>query len=142
MSEMLSVHQESHISQAGASKIVAAALKVAIQTQINIVCFVVDNNGRVKAQMTMDDAPVIADTMALQKARTALLGLPSAALGEALESGSGDFHSILKQPGANFLAGGVPIVHQGQMLGALGIGGATPEQDLACAQAALTGLVD
>lgn len=135
LSNML--HQESHLSLAAAQQLSQAAQKAATEAGIQIVCAIVDANGRCKQLSVMDGAPVIADQMALQKAQTALLGMPNDALGEALQSSLANFHSLLKQAQTNFLAGGLPIAADGKIIGAIGIGGATTEQDLACAKAAL-----
>lgn len=133
-------HQELHISLAAAQQLSQAAQKAAADTGIQIVCAVVDANGRCKQLSVMDGAPVIADKMALQKAQTALLGMANDGLAEALQPGSANYDSLLKQQQTNFLAGGLPIVSDDKVIGAIGIGGATTEQDLACAQAALSSL--
>lgn len=129
--------KEIHISLELAIKLAAAAIAAAEAADIRIACAIVDNNGRCRQLSVMDAAPVIADEMALQKARTALLGLPSAEMGQAMLADTAAFHSFVKQPGVNFLGGGLQIVYQDEVLGAIGVGGAMPEQDVACAEAAL-----
>lgn len=129
--------QQLHISLALATHLAAAAIEAAEAANLQIACVVVDNNGRCRTLSVMDGAPVVADEMALQKARTALLGLPSGEMGQAMLADTAAFHSFVKQASVNFLGGGLPIVHQGETLGAIGVGGAMPEQDAACAEAAI-----
>ena len=128
------------ISRHCAQALVDAALSQAQTGQIAICAAVVDATGRLKAYMAMDGAPMVAEKMAQEKARAALLGLSSGQLGEAMESSPAGMLSMGLQDSINFLAGGQPIFIEGEIVGAIGIGGSTPEQDDVCALAALASI--
>ncbi|GAA4855442.1 MFS transporter [Saccharopolyspora rosea] len=76
------------------------------------------------------------------KAYTALqLNAPTADLADLVKP-DGPFHSLptaLNKP-LLFIAGGMPIHRDGQLIGALGLGGGAPEQDHSFAQTALQAL--
>ena len=85
----------------------------------------------------MDDAPLPSIEVAQDKAYTALLGVPS---GDLFEMVQGDPALRASMPGiarVTMIAGGVPIRIDGRLVGAIGVGGGTPEQDMQCATAAL-----
>jgi uncharacterized protein GlcG (DUF336 family) len=117
--------------------LVSAAVTQAEQLGLKVCAAAIDNTGRLKAYLSMDGAPLIAERMVQQKAQTALLGLSSAQLGDAMQGAPAQMLSMGLQPGVNYLAGGVPVFSGDQVIGALAVGGATPEQDEACARAAL-----
>ncbi len=77
-----------------------------------------------------------------RKAYTALqLDAPRADLVDGVRPG-GLFHTpptALDRP-LLFLAGGVPVHHDGRLIGAVGVGGGTPEQDHSFATAAVVKL--
>lgn len=73
--------------------------------------------------------------MAIDKARTAaLFKRPSKAFQDALAAG-GDGLRILKLSGVTPVDGGIPLVLEGKIVGAIGVSGATSAQDAQCAKA-------
>ncbi len=129
---------EKLISQKAASKIVEAAVEHAEKQGWHIVVAVVDRNGRLRAFAQMDHALNVAEDGAIRKARTALLGLPSGVMGKAMEGDATALASFAQLPDMAFLGGGIPISVEGDLVGAIGVGGAvTTEQDEACANAGL-----
>jgi len=118
----------------GALKLVQAALakSLAIGARENIV--VVDTGGNLLAMLRMDGANVQAIDTAWSKALTAA--------GRGQPTGSMDAQIALQQALASQgkrinLPGGFPIVIDGHIVGGIGIGGGTGEEDIEVAKAAL-----
>ncbi|MCX2981901.1 heme-binding protein [Halieaceae bacterium IMCC14734] len=129
---------QSVISHQAAMVAVTAALEFASEQGWAISVAVVDSNGRLRAFAQMDGALLISEAGAVRKARTALVGLGSAELATALVADPPAMLAFAQLPDMSLLGGGLPILAQGQVIGAIGVGGAsTAEQDVECATAAL-----
>jgi glc operon protein GlcG len=73
--------------------------------------------------------------VAIDKARSAALyKRPTKAFQDALAAG-GDAVRILRLQGAVPVEGGIPLVLDGKIVGAIGVSGATSAQDAQCAKA-------
>lgn len=134
---MKNTHQIHTLSHELAQSLVTKAESVAAEQGIAVCIAVVDSTSRLKAFLAMDSAAPIAEEMAVKKAKTALLGLSSAQLGAAMQDTPAQLLSMGLSPQISYMGGGVPIVVDEQLIGAIAIGGANPEQDEACALAAL-----
>lgn len=134
--------QRPQLSLSGALKVVQAGMAAANQHGAPMSICVVDPSGLPIASVRMDGAPMLALDVAGKKAWTsAQTGAPS---GEVIHFISGDAGAHLSMPHVSqfsVVAGGLPIVIDGERLGALGVSGGTPELDLAVAQAALAAVV-
>ena len=76
---------------------------------------------------------VSAETRCRRKARSAArFKRPTKAFEDALVGGR---QAILSLPGAIQLEGGIPLLIDGKIVGAIGVSGATSQQDGVCAQA-------
>ena len=125
------------LSLSAAQAMIAAAVAEAEALGVPQVIAIVDDGARLKAMCRMDDAPLPSIEVAQDKAYTALLGVPS---GDLFEMVQGDPALRASMPGiarVTMIAGGVPIRIDGRLVGAIGVGGGTPEQDMQCATAAL-----
>ncbi|WP_158647312.1 heme-binding protein [Actinoplanes sp. ATCC 53533] len=100
---------------------------------------VVDASGEAKASLRMDNNSSAAAVLVPPKAHTA----------RTFRTATTDLAANIKDPGriasfiasgASLLPGGRPIFENGQFLGALAVGGGTPEQDDEVALAALKAL--
>lgn len=126
------------ISHQAALVAVTAALEYAAEQGWAISVAVVDSNGRLRAFAQMDGALLISEAGAVRKARTALVGLPSADLAVALAEDPPALLAFAQLPEMALLGGGIPIMARGEVIGAIGVGGASSaEQDIECATAAL-----
>ena len=128
------------ISQAGAMALLQAALDEAHAQGVAVCISIIDPAGVPRAFMRMDGAPLAAVEMSRAKAQTALLGLGSAELGEALAGQLPQLVSFAAQERVALLGGGLPIVQDGAIVGAIGVGGASTEQDVGIAEAAVRSL--
>jgi glc operon protein GlcG len=96
---------------------------------------IVDDGGHLLALERLDGAAPVSATIATEKARTAALGRrPSAAYEEMINGGRTSF---LSAPLTAMLEGGVPIVIDGQVIGAVGVSGVKSNQDAQIASAGI-----
>jgi glc operon protein GlcG len=93
---------------------------------------VVDAGGNVLAFARVEGAAVLAFEPAIAKAQTsASLGIPTG--GIPFEFGAN--LAAASKGGITNLGGGFPIIHAGEVLGAIGVGSGTTEQDVQVAEA-------
>lgn len=125
------------IDQHEASALVQAALAAAATQDCRISVAVCDGSGFPLALLRMDGAGLLTAKAAGQKARTAaLLRAPSGVLAERARGDA----TLLKLEDYLPMEGGVPVIVGGQCLGAVGISGGNPQQDVAIAEAAVAAL--
>src|SRR5580658_9223445 len=111
-----------------AAKLIAAAAQAeATKHGWNMVICVVDDGAHMLYLERMDGAQLASVQVAQDKARTAVLfKRPSKALEEAVAGGR---TVVMKLAGAMPVEGGIPIVVDGQIVGGIGVSGATSPQD-------------
>jgi glc operon protein GlcG len=123
-----------------ALEIVESAQREAEKLGVTMSFAVVDSGGHLVAAARMDGAPFLTMEIATGKAYTAAaFGTPSADLAQRFE-GRGQFTaSIGVMTHGRFILGmgGLPILVDGDVVGAIGASGGTGEQDVAVAEAAL-----
>lgn len=121
------------VAAEGAQRAIAAALAEAKKQGWNVSIAVVDNGGELVGFLRMDNASLGSADISQAKARTAArLKRPTRALDSTLTAGR---IAILALPGVTPVEGGVPIVVNGEIIGAVGVSGATSAQDAQVAQA-------
>jgi uncharacterized protein GlcG (DUF336 family) len=100
---------------------------------------VVDRGGQLVALMRMDGAQICAAPLAIDKAYTAVaVGYPSDTWSESTQPGGPDWGFNTTLGGRIVvLAGGLPILHEGDVIGGVGVSGAASADDKACANAGL-----
>ena len=103
-----------------------AALDAARDMAINVSVAVVDDGAYLLAAARMDGAGLLTPEVARKKAKTsALMRAPSRLLADRVR----DEPELLSLTDYLPLAGGLPIIHDGQCLGAIAISGGTADQD-------------
>ena len=86
---------------------------------------IVDNGGNLLYLERLDNSFVASTDVAIQKARTAAqFKGPSKKLEDAINNG----RNALITVGRTFLQGGIPIIYDGQVIGAIGVSGAASAQ--------------
>ncbi|MEC4020840.1 GlcG/HbpS family heme-binding protein [Streptomyces sp. H27-D2] len=114
-----------------AEALIVAAAEAADGLRIPVSVSVLDAGGHLLAFRRDDRAVLIAGETSTRKAYTALqLNTPTADLVDAVQPG-GLIHTLptaLDKP-LLFIAGGVPPHRDGRLIGAIGVGGGTPDQD-------------
>lgn len=125
------------ITLAQAKKVLAGAEAEAMKNKWNVVITVVDTGGNIVALHRMDDAQFGSLEVARQKAYTAVaFRRPTKVFQDAIEKGGVNLR-LLKLEGASPLEGGIPIMADGKIIGAIGVSGVTSEQDAQIARAGI-----
>lgn len=127
------------LSATDVKAILAAAEQHAAQHQWAVSIAVVDDGGHLLGLLRLDGAAPISAQIAPAKARTAALGQrESKAYEDIINQGRTAF---LSAPGLEgMLEGGVPIVAQGRVVGAVGVSGVKSSDDVRIAQAGIAAL--
>jgi len=115
------------ISLAAADRIAAAAEAEAKKRGSTVVIVVVDDGGYPIVLRRLDDTQVASVDVGIGKARTAaIFRRPSGVFEEQVRNGR---LASLVLPGATPLQGGVPLLYEGKVIGAIGVSGNTPKED-------------
>jgi glc operon protein GlcG len=118
-----------------AKKAAAAALVEARKNGWNMAVAVVEPSGVLVYYEKMDNTQIGSANVSIEKARTAaLFKRPSKVFQDAVAGGGAGLR-VLSLPGAVAIEGGVPIVVNGQIIGAIGVSGDAADHDGVCAQA-------
>src|SRR5215470_6485636 len=111
----------------GAKRISAVAGAKAKAEGARVVIAVVDEGGSLLLLERLDDTQVASVNVGIDKARTAAIyRRPSRVFEDQVKNGR---VSALALHGAVALQGGVPIIVDGKVIGAIGVSGETPGQD-------------
>lgn len=102
---------------------------------------VMDSSARLVGLIGSEAAPQICAAVAQQKAYTAVAMRMSSADFKAMLETVPDERDIFLGQGYIAAAGGVPVVVDGLVAGAVGVSGAGQAEDAACAQAALASVL-
>lgn len=123
------------LAQANAAIVAAHDKAVEQGTLMNIA--VVDRSGDLKAFVRMDDAFIGSIDIAIRKARTsAIFPFDTATLGQLSQPGQPLYNIELSNGGLISFGGGLPIMDgDGNQIGAIGVSGASVEEDVDVATA-------
>lgn len=124
-----------------AQRIIAAADAKAAELGVPSSITVLDDGARMVASVRQDGAPLVSIDSSFAKARTSVYfgGAATGDLAAAVQPGAPLYTlgAASNEPLA-FLAGGLPITDgSGALIGAVGSGGGTPEEDAVIAQAGI-----
>lgn len=123
-----------------AKKIAAAAQVEAKKNNWNVVISVVDDGANLVYLEKMDGTQIGSIEIAQMKARTAIkMKRPSKAFEDMIAGGR---NAVLKLPDVLGVEGGLPLVVDGQFIGAIGVSGVTSAQDGQIAAAGVKALED
>src|SRR5215211_7573402 len=124
---MASIRTRRIIDEDGAAAVLDAAERFAREQSSRVVIAVVDPWGELVAFRRTPGAQVASSRVALDKARTAAIFVrPSREIEEQV---SGGRLGALALHGASALIGGIPLVVDGETIGAVGTSGETPAED-------------
>jgi uncharacterized protein GlcG (DUF336 family) len=123
------------ISLESAKKAAAAALAEARKNNWTMAVAVVDTGGYLVYYEKMDNTQLAGATIAQEKARSAaLFKRPTKVMQEMLAAGGAGVR-VLRLRGAIPVEGGLPLISDGKIIGAIGLSGDSSENDGRCAQA-------
>ena len=117
-----------------AKKAMAAAEAEAAKNNWAMAIAIVDSTGHLVALHRMDNTQYGSIRVAVGKAKTAIdFRQPTKNFNDRLTAGTAPH--LLTIHGATFIEGGIPIVVDGKIVGAIGVSGAAANQDAQVAQA-------
>ena len=115
------------LTLADAKQIATAAEAEALKNNWRVTIAVLDDGGNLLFLQRLDEAPLGSIVVAQEKARTALLfKRPTKVFEEIIASGR---TAMLTLPGATPIEGGLPLLNNGQIIGAIGVSGVQSPQD-------------
>ena len=117
----------------------AAAEAEALANKWAVAIAIVDDGGHLLALQRLDGAAAISSQIAPAKAQTAAMGRRESRVYEEMINGGRV--SFLSAPGLQgLLEGGVPILKDGQCIGAVGVSGVKSTEDAQVARAGIAAL--
>ena len=132
--------QKPFLSRDDVARILDHARAEAQANQWSVTIAIVDDGGHPLALERLDGAAPVSAYIATDKARTAAMGRrPSQAYEEMINGGRVSF---LSAPLSGMLEGGVPIVIDQHVIGAVGVSGVKSNQDAQIASAGIAGLTN
>jgi glc operon protein GlcG len=132
MSKSPLIQSRQQLTYAAAAVAVAAAVAKSSEIAAPECIAVVDAGGNLLAFARVEGAAVLAREPAIAKAATsASLGIPTGGIPFEFGANLG----IASDGGITNLGGGFPIILGGEVVGAIGVGSGTTEQDIAVAEA-------
>lgn len=124
------------LTEQDVAQLLVAAKELAHQRQWAVSICVVDDGGHPLGLLRLDEASPVSAYIATEKARTAALGRRESKHYEDMVNGGRQ--AFLSAPHLQgMLEGGLPIRHQGQCIGAIGVSGVQAAQDAELARLAL-----
>ena len=132
------MRQKPALTSTDCHKMMAACIAEAQKNKWAVTIAIVDDSGAALLLERLDGAGAISATVAMGKAQTsALTKRPSKFFEDRVKERPG--FVTFPTPGVMF-QGGVPIVHQGECVGAIGVSGVQSHEDEQIAQAGVNAL--
>lgn len=127
------------LSAAASRVMVDAAVAEADSLSVPVTVVVVDESGGTKEMLRMDGAPLVSVQTAINKAyAAAAIGMPPDDFYAAIESDGAAVAEFGTRPGLALIAGGLPVIADGKVAGAIGVAGAmTGAEDRKIAEVAI-----
>ncbi|MGA3247876.1 MAG: heme-binding protein [Paraburkholderia sp.] len=126
------------LTVAETTKILAAARAEAEKNQWAVTIAVTDDGGHLLSLLRLDGCAPVGAYIAPEKARTAALGRRESKVYEDMINGGRT--AFLSAPLAGTLEGAVPVIVDGQVVGAVGVSGVKADQDAQIAKAGAAAL--
>ena len=123
------------ISLEQAKKVLAGAEAEATKNKWNMVIAILDSGGHLVMLERMDGTQLGSIEAAKDKAYSAVLYRRPTKVFQDLVGQGGANLRLLRLSGASPLEGGIPVIVDGKLIGAVGVSGATSEQDAQVAKA-------
>jgi glc operon protein GlcG len=129
---------KSVLTVAETTKILDAARAEAEKNNWAVTIAVADDGGHLLSLLRLDGCAPVGAYIAPEKARTAALGRRESKVYEDMINGGRT--AFLSAPLAGTLEGGVPVIVDGQVIGAVGVSGVKADQDAQIAKAGAAAL--
>lgn len=132
------MRNKSMLDHEDGTRVLNGAIAEARKHQWAVAIAVVDDGGHLLSFARLDGAPPISAHIAPEKARTAALGRRETRIyEEMINQGRSAF---LSAPLQGMLEGGVPIIADGEVVGAIGVSGVKSSEDAQIARAGVATL--
>lgn len=130
---------ESNISWEAADTVTRAAIQHAQAQGLRVCAAVVDRHGTLISLLRLPGAPFHSTDIATDKAYTAAsFGMPTGEWAKVLPQHSAAVQQgVPLRPRMVLFGGGIPVIHKGVCVGAIGVSGGSEGQDIECAQKGL-----
>ena len=130
------------ISYVAARRVIAAAVEYAAAEGVSFCIAVCDPGGNLVTFARMDGAPLLSAKISEDKAYTvaAFRGVPTASWYPMIKDEPSLLTGIVHRDRLVVFGGGVPLLVDGQLVGAIGVSGGSAEQDVRCATAGAAAL--
>jgi uncharacterized protein GlcG (DUF336 family) len=140
------IHLTQELSYESALEMCRVAISHACSLSVDIAVEVLTPAGLTLTAVRMNHAPLHALNIAHKKAYTAAsFKVSSLTWQDKLANQHTILNALLREDKFTYLGGGIPIFldkpEAKQLLGAIGVSGATEQQDIACAQAAVDAFI-
>lgn len=107
-----------------------AAYEESKNADANMSFSIVDAQGRLLLYRRFENAPLVSVVLVPKKAYTsAATGAPTEAVAAGAVEGGPLYGIDTADPQICLITGGFPLYHDGKLVGAIGVGGGSPEQD-------------
>jgi glc operon protein GlcG len=126
------------LTQTEVTRILAAARTEANSNNWAVSIAVVDDGGHLLGFERLDECAPIGGYIAIEKARTSALGRRESKGYEDMVNGGRT--AFLSAPLLTSLEGGVPVIIDGQVIGAVGVSGVKADQDAQVAKAGVAAI--
>ena len=124
------------ITLSQAHEILQAAVKKAEEIGTAMDIAIVDSGANLKAFLRMDNAWLGSIDIAIKKAKTArFFDMPTGEIGKLSQPGEPLYNIEHSNDGLISFPGGLPLVMNGEVIGAIGVSGSSVENDHAVAEA-------
>jgi uncharacterized protein GlcG (DUF336 family) len=126
-----------------AEKLIAAAQQKAVSINVKVTVAVVDAGAHLIALSRMDGANPMSPMIATGKAVGAAMFRRDGAWLLSTANDRATFWTAVKEMAGKDMVpgpGSLPITRDGEVIGAVGVSGAAPNEDLACAEAAVSSI--
>jgi len=132
--DVLATKTMKSLTMKGELMVAQTAIETCAAQNIHVHAFIVDASGTTRLQLLGDGSRVSTIDSARRKAFTAaIMGRATAAIQKQIKENPG--MQLPPDDRMLFVGGGVPIRAGSEVIGAIGVGGGTTDQDDACAQA-------
>ena len=128
------------INLAQAKRVAAAALEPARANQWTMVIAIVDTGGHLVYLEKLDETQVGSVKIAISKAKSSAIFKRSTKMFQDRLARGGDGLLVLRLKDAIPVEGGLPIIVDGKLIGALGVSGGSSAEDEVCAEAGAAAL--
>jgi glc operon protein GlcG len=117
------------ISTDSAKQVAAAAVAESVKNRFKMAIAIVDTGGHLVYFERMQDTQTGSVELAIEKAKTSALFRRPTKLFQDGVAGGGEGLRLLRLTGAIPIDGGMPIIQDGKVVGAIGISGGSGDQD-------------